>query len=364
MNIQRAVRERAHTLTLIAGPSGSGKTYSALLYARGLAGPNGKIGLIDTENKRSCFYADVSGGFDVIDLDPPFTAERYIQAIKEFEEAGYKAIIIDSISDEWEGPGGVLEQAKNAEMKTKKPGLHCWIKPKEEHKKLIRELVQTNAHLIFCCRVKDDLKQVTVEGRREIVKEGYAPIQDKSFPYEMTISMMLSEGTHFPEIKKCPGDIRHAFPDNKPIDISSGTAVLEWSNMGVAIDEEQELLKRNGMIAASNGTKALLEWWNSLDKETKHKFSHLKDTLKGIAEGYDQIGQIPDHEDLQDTTTITDAQQTEIKNLLSALGRDEESFLKYARVPSLGFLTETQALELLAHLKDMLHEQVSGSREV
>ncbi|MCV9910019.1 ATP-binding protein [Brucella sp. HL-2] len=103
MKIERAVREKTFTLTSIAGPSGSGKTYSALLYARGLVGQEGKIGFIDTENKRSRFYADVAGGFDVIDLDPPFTSSRYIQAIKAFEKAGYTAIIIDSISHEWEG---------------------------------------------------------------------------------------------------------------------------------------------------------------------------------------------------------------------------------------------------------------------
>ncbi|MBF0186198.1 MAG: ATP-binding protein, partial [Magnetococcales bacterium] len=39
------------------GGSSSGKTYSALRLARGLVGPQGKIGVIDTENRRALFYA-------------------------------------------------------------------------------------------------------------------------------------------------------------------------------------------------------------------------------------------------------------------------------------------------------------------
>lgn len=289
MKIERAVREKTFTLTSIAGPSGSGKTFSALLFARGLVGAEGKIGFIDTENKRSRFYADVAGGFDVIDLDPPFSSQRYVEAIRAFEDAGYTAIIVDSISHEWEGTGGVLEQAEAIEHSTKRAGLHCWQKPKAGHKKLMNELLQTRAHLIFCCRVKEKVAQVKgANGKTEIVNEGFVVVQEKSFIYEMTVSMMLSEGTHVPLIQKCPGDLLFAFPEGRRITTDAGGSVRQWSDQGVAIDETLEAAKREGLLAANNGMVALLEWWKGLGPR-QASLEGMKETFKSIARASDQL---------------------------------------------------------------------------
>ncbi len=290
MKIERAVREKTYTLTSIAGPSGSGKTYSALLYARGLVGPEGKIGFIDTENKRSRFYADVAGGFDVIDLDPPFTSGRYIEAIKAFEKAGYPAIVVDSISHEWEGSGGVLEQAEAIEERTKRAGLHCWQKPKAGHKKLMNELLQTRAHLIFCCRVKEKVVQAKGrDGKTEIINEGFVVVQEKSFIYEMTVSMMLEEGTHVPLLQKCPGDLLNAFPQGSRVTTQIGTAVSQWANEGRAIDTDLEDAKREGLMIANQGVAPLTKWWAALTPAKKKVLEAFKDTLKSIASAHDQM---------------------------------------------------------------------------
>lgn len=288
MEIQRAVREQTYTLTSIAGPSGSGKTYSALLYARGLVGEDGKIGFIDTENRRSRFYADVAGGFDVIDLDPPFTAQRYIEAIKAFEKAGYSAIVVDSVSHEWEGTGGVLEQAEAIEQATKKAGLHCWQRPKAGHKKMMNELLQTRAHLIFCCRVKEKVVQVKRNGKTEIVNEGFVVVQEKMFIYEMTVSMMLSEGTHVPTVQKCPGDLIKAFPSGQKINPEAGACVRAWSEQGRAIDSDLEDAKREGLAAANEGLMALQKWWTGLGPR-QSQLEGMKETFKSIARAADQI---------------------------------------------------------------------------
>lgn len=290
MKIERAVREKTYTLTSIAGPSGSGKTYSALLYARGLVGPEGKIGFIDTENKRSRFYADVAGGFDVIDLDPPFTSGRYIEAIKAFEKAGYPAIVVDSISHEWEGSGGVLEQAEAIEERTKRAGLHCWQKPKAGHKKLMNELLQTRAHLIFCCRVKEKVVQAKGrDGKTEIINEGFVVVQEKSFIYEMTVSMMLEEGTHVPLLQKCPGDLLSAFPQGSRVTTQIGTTVSQWANEGRAIDTDLEDAKREGLMIANQGVAPLTQWWAALTPAKKKVLESFKDTLKSIASAHDQM---------------------------------------------------------------------------
>ena len=106
--IKKATRKAIPAIICLYGKSGGGKTYSALKLAKGLGG---KICVIDTENGRASHYAD-EFDFDVIDLNPPFSPARYIEAIKTAQDAGYKAIVIDSISHEWEGTGGCLEMAE------------------------------------------------------------------------------------------------------------------------------------------------------------------------------------------------------------------------------------------------------------
>src|SRR5262244_678265 len=69
LNIAPAERAGAHLLIQLYGPPRSGKTYTALLIARGMVGPKGKIGVLDTESGRARLYSDkVSGGFVVGEL--------------------------------------------------------------------------------------------------------------------------------------------------------------------------------------------------------------------------------------------------------------------------------------------------------
>lgn len=288
MKIEHAVREKIFTITSLAGLPGSGKTYSSLLYARGLVGPEGKIGLIDTENKRSRFYADSVTTFDVIDLYPPFIPSRILEAVKTFEEAGYDAIIVDSISHEWDGSGGVVEQAEAIEQAMRRPGLHCWSKPKAAHKKLMNGLLQARAHLILCCRAKERLVQVLGnDGRTEIISEGLIPVQDKMFGYEMTISLMLENGSHAPTILKCPEEIAFAFPPQDTISCETGRMVAQWAANGVAVDASLESDRQDGMAAASKGMAALSVWWSSLG-DKKAKLLNFKDDLKSMAAAIDE----------------------------------------------------------------------------
>ena len=39
----------------------------------------------------------------------PYSPERYIEAIKECEDAGYDVVIVDSLSQEWNGKEVVLK---------------------------------------------------------------------------------------------------------------------------------------------------------------------------------------------------------------------------------------------------------------
>ena len=72
LNIAPAERAGAHLLIQLYGPPRSGKTYTALRIARGMVGPEGQIGVLDTESGRARLYSDkVPSGFVVGELTPP-----------------------------------------------------------------------------------------------------------------------------------------------------------------------------------------------------------------------------------------------------------------------------------------------------
>ncbi|HKY45724.1 MAG TPA: ATP-binding protein, partial [Pyrinomonadaceae bacterium] len=108
---KEAQREAAPVFIGIEGESGSGKTYSALLLARGIVGPKGKIGVIDTEGKRSLMYADDPdiGGFLHMDFVAPYSSDRFRKAVHAARAAGVDVIVIDSASHEHEAEGGMLD---------------------------------------------------------------------------------------------------------------------------------------------------------------------------------------------------------------------------------------------------------------
>lgn len=112
MELRKAERKQAKIKLGLQGPSGSGKTYSALLLAYGLVQDWAKVAVIDTENHSADLYAHL-GDYRVLPLNRPYTPERYIQAIQACEDASMEVIIIDSITHEWDGAGGILETHGN-----------------------------------------------------------------------------------------------------------------------------------------------------------------------------------------------------------------------------------------------------------
>lgn len=207
--------------------SGCGKTYSSLLLARGIVGPKGKIAMLDSESGRGSLYADViPGGYDVANIEPPFSPARYIEALTALFKSGAAVVVVDSMSHEWEGIGGVIDMAgKDAEEKGK--SLNNWNKPKLEHAKLVQFLLRSPVPIICCVRAKYKTRQ---KGG-QVIKDDYAsPIQAEDFIFEATAhaqimpnhSIYLSKCSH-PELRKC-------FPENDkgPLNIAHGEAIARW----------------------------------------------------------------------------------------------------------------------------------------
>jgi len=239
-----AKREAVGLLIGVCGGTGSGKTFSALRLATGIAG--GKpFALIDTEAGRAKHYAG-QFRFDHGDLRPPFSPGAYVEAIQAADKAGYSVVVVDSMSHEHAGEGGLLEMhdaeldrmAKDDWKKREQCKMAAWIKPKTEHKAMVQKLLQVRAHLILCFRAEEKIEMTKGDdGRMKIVQkqgmtgiDGWFPICEKTLPYELTCSfLLLASKPGIPLPIKVQEQHRPMFPAGKPIDEEAGKLIAAWS---------------------------------------------------------------------------------------------------------------------------------------
>lgn len=223
----------------ITGPSGSGKTFSALLLASGIAAWD-KIAVIDTENRSAEYYADL-GPWNHIDFEPPYTVERYIQAILAAEAAGMEVIVLDSTSAAWAGTGGLLE------VMDKMPGQtfnkYATITPVYE--RLLNTIRLSRCHVVCCFRSKmDTAMQTNAQGKAEVKQMGLQPIFRPGWEYEFGIIFDVN-ADHDATVSK---DRTSQFAGQLPfrIEASCGKALLGWAESGVVEPEAFDKERANG----------------------------------------------------------------------------------------------------------------------
>lgn len=334
-----AVRESASLLIMIAGASGSGKTLSALKLARGLAGgDDSAIAVIDTEAGRAKHYAVTPGekqsdkrfAFHHGDLRPPFTPEAYMDAIEAADKAGFKVIMIDSGSHEWEGEGGLHDEhqeaveaavAKSKSIAEEKgwrfdeaqaadrASIGAWKEPKRRHKRFVSRLLQCRAHLIICLRadekmriekVKDDRgreKTVIVQPKDMKPEDRWSPICEKRFPYEMTLSFVLSpDKPGFPVPIKLQEQHRAAIPLTSPLSEDSGRQLAVWAQGGTVapLQPQDEITAAEWDLrladAAQRGMVELRAVWKTIPAEHRETLDPaLQSRHKPTAEQADRV---------------------------------------------------------------------------
>jgi len=190
MEFKKATKNETRLRVGISGAAGSGKTYSALKIAMGIGG---KIAVIDTERGSASLYAD-KFDFDTVQIEPPYTPDKYIEAIKLAERSGYNTIIVDSLSHAWAGSGGLLDM-HDAIQKSSKGGnsFTAWKEITPLQNKLLDTIAGSSCHVIVTMRAKQDYVIENNSGRNQVRKVGLAPVQREGVEYEFTIYMELSQ---------------------------------------------------------------------------------------------------------------------------------------------------------------------------
>jgi ABC-type dipeptide/oligopeptide/nickel transport system ATPase subunit len=244
-----ATREKTPILVGLVGPSGSGKTYSALRLAAGFQKvTGGETYFIDTEARRALHYAE-RFKFRHVAFGAPFGPLDYLAAIEHCVKQGASTIVIDSMSHEHEGPGGLLEMhaAEHARLGGRDgTKMLAWNKPKSERRRLINSVLQLPVNFVFCFRAKEKLK---IERGKDPVPLGFQPIGGDEFVYEMTLKCLLLPGANgVPTWRsdlmgekamiKLPEQFRATFGGDQPPQLTEeiGEKLATWAAGGAKAD--------------------------------------------------------------------------------------------------------------------------------
>ncbi len=196
-----AVRDDVKIKMTLQGPSKSGKTYTALglfsLLLGGVSrGMTNKIAVIDSQFGQSKLYSQGRPFWFSISELQQFSPEDYIEAIRAAVDGGFEALVIDSLSHEWVGLDGVLEQADRVASNSNK--FAAWNAVNPRHNALIKAILECPIHVIATMRVKEgyEIEDVEENGRtkKKVRKLGLVPVQRAGIGYEFDIegSMNMS----------------------------------------------------------------------------------------------------------------------------------------------------------------------------
>jgi hypothetical protein len=270
MKLQKAQRHQVKLRIGLSGASGFGKSYSALLLAHGITDDWNKIAVIDTENNSASLYAHL-GDYNVIQVNEPYSPERYIEALKMCEKEGMEVIIIDSITHEWSGKGGCLQLHEQLGGR-----FQDWGKITPRHQGFIDAILESKAHVITTVRRKTDYSlDINSNGKTKVIKHGTKEETRSNFEYELTVNFELINDKHLAKSSK---DRTGLFTD-KPefiINRATGKKLMNWCNQGISLDTA---IQEINTCTTVDGLKHLYNKYVSMQKELHPIILKRKESL-------------------------------------------------------------------------------------
>jgi len=284
MGFQKAKREQVYVKILLTSPSGGGKSYSALKIATGLFGKCGGAGIayIGTEGSRDKYYAN-EFDYDLMQLDS-YSVGSYMDAIDEAVDGGYKVLIIDSITPEWQWLNDQHSKAAGNSFQN-------WAPLKAKHKQFMDKILLSDIHVIACARGKAEwVVEDSETGKKVPKKVGMGADQDKNISFDYTVSFQLDQATHNATADK---DNTHLFDEIRVLSEKDGELLYDWANSGekpapkaaskpsaaekVDIDENEELIGTMKKAWSGLSTKAKTPIKKKLKELGVSSFDELMD---------------------------------------------------------------------------------------
>jgi len=237
-HVRTAVRGIRNVLIGLVGEPAAGKTCSALRLAKGLAG-DGRVLLLDTEYGRPTEFAPQNGelvggdfdptnplfDFDTVDLEPPFTPDRYRLALHAAAQAQPRVLIIDNISDEH---FAMCEMADAAGAKAHGSN---WREPRNQHRRMMRKLRLHPWYVILCVRTKEVLIDEPERGDKKGMLKA---VCESSLASDCAVWQLVHAGgtplRNPGVVSKWPHALAGHVPVNRPLDEAMGHLIAKWAS--------------------------------------------------------------------------------------------------------------------------------------
>ena len=295
MELKKASRKKVKIRMSVAAPTGFGKTIASLLIAYGITQDWDKIAVIDTENESASLYSDHKlktgfkiGEFNTIPLRPPFTPEKFTEAIKVCENAGMEVIILDSVTHVWNGEGGLLDS--NNQLGG---SFQSWAKTTPRYQKWLNSILHSTCHVITTNRKKQGYSMTQEGGKTKVEKMGMDDQIRDGYDYEMTIAFDIINNKHLAEASKDRTGLFSGLPEFI-ITEETGKKIKAWCEKGIeAVVEVDEPVKIEPMVLTKTITvdpdKKLRACKNIADLQIAYKslsvadqtaFASVKDEMK------------------------------------------------------------------------------------
>lgn len=272
MKLRLSERKQAKIKLALQGSAGSGKTYSSLLLAQGLTnGDFSKIAIVDTENGSADLYAHL-GNYNVISLTPPFTPEKYVEAIEVCEKAGMEVVILDSISHCW-------EYLLDLHSKMAGNSFTNWAKIKPLEKVFLNKILQSPTHIIATMRTKQDYVIQQKDGKFIPEKVGLKAVARDGTDYEFTLVFDV-DIKHFVTSSKDRTGLFMGKPEFI-INGATGRKILEWCNSGTNLENARVEIRNCKDI---ENLRALYSKYQSWKGDLDADFRLQKETIESKKE--------------------------------------------------------------------------------
>jgi hypothetical protein len=281
MELKQSNRNQARIRVAMSGPSGSGKSYSSLLLAYGICQDWRRIAVIDTEHQSAHLYSHL-GEYNVLNLTAPYTPERYIEAITTCEKAGMDVIVLDSISNEWDGDGGILD----IHAQIGGNSYTAWSRVTPRHNALVQKILSSGSHIISTIRSKQDYVITEKNGKSVPEKVGMKGIQRDGLEYDYTIVFELDIYNNV----NCTKDRTQLFNSRIAfkIDDTTGKKIMQWCKDGEGYQTKvlEEMIRSCKTIDELNNLYKIQPHVLRLSAELNHRAAVIK-------------GQVPEYEHLK-----------------------------------------------------------------
>jgi len=281
VSFQEATRERLKLRMAVDGPSGGGKTATALRFAQCLAkmerelnGREGRIAVIDTENRSASKYVGEDFGEGSIHFKTKqltsFAPTVYASAIDEAFRAGFDVLVIDSLSHAWEGVGGALDMVDKSGAKN---SYTAWKDVTPMHRRMVDAILQVNMHVIVTMRSKTEYVLEDVGGKQVPRRIGVAPVQRAGMEYEFDLYGSLDLSHLFTVTKtRCPA------VDGMVVPKPGGDfmrSVIDWLNVGTEAAESHYVAPIMVKMAEDSQIQKVLELGVAMGKKLDQINAHI-----------------------------------------------------------------------------------------